>query len=180
MRYAAALAVILAATPVTPVLGADKGAPPATLDDLLSLRAKAPLAGCYGELSMAGTFVAAGSRDAQAGVGGGCDRVVGNTIVGAGIRADFGDFKSGSLFAKAGFTVNPNAAVYLLGTYAVNDWKLKYAGQFNLGAGAELSIASLVPNTNLFVEGTTAVSKFGPLATKDDVVVRFGARIRIP
>lgn len=138
-----------------------------------------PFAGCYGETSVAGTFLAQGSRDAQAGIGGGCDTKLGKALVGGGIRADFMDFKSGSLFAKLGLEINPHTSIYALGVYGIPDWKVKSSGQFSLGAGSELSITSLVPNTSLFVEGTTAISKFGPLATKDDVAVRLGARYRL-
>lgn len=147
-------------------------AAPAHADEMPSLK------GCFAETSVAGTFLAAGSRDAQAGVGGGCDTIIGNMIVGAGVRADFMDFKSGSLFGKFGVMLNPLASVYALAAWSVPDWKIKQAGQLQLGAGAELSITSLLPSTSVFVEAATSISKFGPAATKDDVIVRLGARYR--
>lgn len=174
---AAAFAAVLALLCV-PVMAADKGAP-ATFNDLLGMKAwKSPLAGCYAETSVAGTFLAAGPREGTVGIGGGCDTVLDKVILGAGVRADWVDLKSGSLFAKLGVTLNPSASVYGLVVWAVPDWKIDKAGQLQLGAGAELSIASLLPNTSLFAEGTAAVSKFGPAATKDDVQTRLGVRYR--
>lgn len=147
-------------------------ATPAQAQDLQALK------GCYAETSVAGTFLASGPREATGGIGGGCDVALGKATLGAGIRADWLDLTSGSLFGKLGIAINPHASVYALAVWSVPDWKLTKAGQLQLGAGAELSLASLVPNTSAFVEATSAVSKFGPLATRDDVIVRLGLRYR--
>lgn len=177
MKHIPLIAALLAFS--APALAADLNKPDATFEDILRMRGvTSPLSGCFVETSVAGTFLREGSRDAQAGIGGGCDTKLGNAIVGAGIRADFMDLKSGSLFGKLGFLVNPSTSIYALASWSVPDWEIKNAGQLNLGAGSEMSIANLVPNTSLFVEGTTSVSKFGPAASRDDVSVRLGARYR--
>jgi len=174
MRYAAALAVILASTPA---LGADKGAP-ATFQDIIALKAASP-ARCYVETSVAGTFLRA-DRQSNLGIGGGCDLTLANMVIGGGLRGDWKDgagTAAGSIFAKLGISINNGAVVYGLAEWKVPEWKIKDAGQLGLGAGAELSLSIINPNLSVFSEGTWAASKFGT-ATKDDVNARVGLRYK--
>jgi hypothetical protein len=174
MRYAAALAVILAATPA---LGADKGAP-ATFTDIMAIKAASP-ARCYVETSVAGTFLRA-DRVANYGIGGGCDLTLANMVIGGGLRGDWTDgagTAAGSIFAKLGISINNGAVVYGLAEWKVPEWRIKDAGQRGLGAGAELSLNMINPNLSVFSEGTWAASKFGT-ATKDDVNARIGLRYK--
>lgn len=177
MRKAAATAAILAlAIPGCPAKSADLGGPPATFEQILAVRAQPALRGCYVESGIAGTFLKAGPRQAQGSIGGGCDITAGLLTVGAGIRADWGDWTAGSLFAKAGLFVNPNMALYGLGEWRVRDWKVKDAGQLQLGAGVETTV--FFSGLSAYAETTASVAKFGPAASRDDVLVRLGARYR--
>lgn len=137
----------------------------------------ATLKGCWVETSVAGTFLRTGPREATGSIGGGCDLTLDKLVVGAGIRADFGDdIKAGALFGKLGLAINPSTHVYALVSWNVPDWKVKDAGQLHLGLGAETQF--MLKGFSLFSEATTAVSKFGPAATRDDIQVRVGARYR--
>lgn len=147
-------------------------ADPAQAQDLATLK------GCYAETSLAGTFLAAGPREATGAIGGGCDMTMANVTVGGGIRATWGDFTAGSVFGKLGVLLNPFASVYALGVWSVPDWKIAKVGQLSLGAGTEISIHSLVPHMSLFAEGTIGVSKFGPATSRDDIETRIGVRYR--
>lgn len=171
------IAAVLALS--VPAHAADKNGPPATLDQILALESlKRPMT-CNVELSAAGTFLKAGPREASGGFGGGCDVIAANLLIGAGLRADFADWRnSGSLFAKIGLVLNSGAHLYGLAEWKVPEWKVKDAGQLHLGAGGELKLEIVNPNLWIFTEGTIAATKFGPLATKDDIVVRTGARYR--
>ncbi len=159
---------------------ADLGKPaaPATFEQILAMRDKQPLTGCYAETSVAGTYLRAGDRNAQGGIGGGCDIIVSGITMGTGIRADWGDVTTGSVFAKLGIAVNANLALYGIAELRSLDWKIKDSGQLQLGAGVETSLSIISPSLSAFLEGTTSVSKFGPTATKDDVLIRLGARVR--
>lgn len=175
MRYAAAIAVILAATPA---LGADKGAP-ATLDEIIALKTANPTR-CYVETSLAGTFLRA-DRIASYGIGGGCDVTLANLVIGGGMRGDWADGAgnaAGSIFAKLGVALNSATVVYGLAEWKVPEWKVKDAGQLALGGGAELGLSIINPALSLFAEGTVVATKFGALATRDDVNTRIGLRYR--
>lgn len=158
MRKVAAITAMLVLA--TPALGQDLTA----------------LNGCYLESSVAGTFLAAGDRQSQGSIGAGCDVAAGMVTIGGGIRADWGDWTSGSLFGKAGLFVNPNLALYGLGEWRVRDWRIKDAGQLQLGAGVETT--AFFNGISAFAEATTSVAKFGPSAARDDVLIRLGARYR--
>ncbi len=156
---------------------ADKGAP-ATLEQIMALKDPSKST-CYLEASVAGTALKSAPREAQGGIGGGCDAVLANLLIGGGIRADWADWRNaGSIFAKMGVMLNSGAAIYGIAEWKVPEWKIKDAGQLALGAGAELKLELINPNFWIFGEGTVAASKFGPLATKDDVTARIGARYK--
>lgn len=143
---------------------------PAHAQDMPSLK------GCYVETSVAGTFLAAGPREGQLGAGLGCDTRIDLIVLGGGIRGDFGDFKSGSAYAKLGFALNPHLHLYGLGEWKVPDWKIRSAGQLHIGAGVETSV--LFNGVSAFLEGTTSLAKFGPAAANEDIAIRLGARYR--
>lgn len=170
MRYLLATAVILASTAVH---AADKGKP-ATLAEIMAIPDRSAVT-CYVETSVAGTFLK-DTREAQAGVGGGCDTKIANVILGAGIRADWADFRdSGSLFAKLGLALNGGAIVYGLAEWKVPGWQPDKAGQLHVGAGTELKLELLNPNLWLFGEATYAANSWGQ-TTADDVTGRLGFR----
>lgn len=156
---------------------ADKGGPPATLEEIIALR-QSPLSGCYAETSVAGLFLAQGDRKAAGSIGLGCDARLDRVVIGGGFRADMGDSTAtaGSAYLKLGLALNPHLHLYGLGAWVVPDWKIRDVGQLHLGAGVETSV--LWNGVSAFVEGTTAVSKFGAAASRDDIVMRLGARYR--
>lgn len=174
MRKVAAIAAAALALAL-PAQAADKGKP-ATLEQLISAPGN-PLAGCYVETSIAGTFLRS-DREAQAGIGGGCDAILANLVIGGGIRADMADWRNtGSIFAKLGIKINNGATIYGLAEWKVPEWKVKDAGQLALGAGSELQLQLINPNLSIYAEGTFAATKFGT-ATKDDIATRLGLRYR--
>ena len=175
-KFAVPAAALLALA--LPASAADKGSPPATLEQLLAQQSKS-LAGCHVETSVAGTYLAnATARDAIVGIGGGCDAILANLVIGGGIRADWGDLaNTGSIYAKLGISINNGATVYGLAEWKVPGWKIKDAGQLAIGGGAELSLSIINPNLSMFAEGTFAATKFGA-ATRDDVTTRLGLRYR--
>lgn len=176
MRKALVFAAILAAA--LPVQAADKGAPPATVEDIIALR-NTSLARCYVETSVAGTFLRA-EREASAGIGGGCDATLANLVIGAGVRGDWKDgagTAAGSIFAKLGVAINNGATVYGLAEWKIPEWKIKDAGQLAIGAGAEISLNVINPNLSIFSEATYAATKWGT-ASKDDANVRAGLRYK--
>lgn len=172
MRKLSLIAAVLALA--LPAHAADKGQP-ATFEDIIALRDR-PVS-CYVETSVAGTFLR-DTREAQAGIGGGCDVKAANLILGAGIRADFADWRNaGSLFAKLGVALNAGAIVYGLAEWKMPDWKPQDAGQLAIGAGGEVKLELLSPSLWLFSEGTFSATKWGQ-ATKDDVTGRVGLRFK--
>jgi hypothetical protein len=157
-------------------MAADLGKP-ATLDQILALPDR-KASTCYVEASAAGTYMQS-SREAQAGIGGGCDAILANLVIGGGIRADFADWRNaGSVFAKIGLVINSGAHIYGLAEWKVPEWKPSAAGQLMLGVGSEIKVEIINPNLWLFGEFSAAASKFGPAVAKDDVGVRIGARYR--
>lgn len=138
-----------------------------------------PLAGCYGELSSSGQFLAAGDRIATGAVGAGCDIPLAyNAIIGGGTRLDIGEGSSGSFHARLGFLINPHLMVYGLGEWRARDFRFATNGALYLGAGAETTI--VVDSLSAFVEASQAVSKFGTDAnTIDDLQIRGGLRLRL-
>ena len=134
------------------------------------------LKGCYGEAAAAGQFLKAGDRQSAGVVGLGCDVSLDRIIVGGGLRARFGDADAGSLYARLGLAVNANLTVYGITELKSIDWKFKDTRQLQLGLGAETTAFS--DQISVFVEGTTSVAKFGPLASRDDVEMMIGLRWR--
>lgn len=176
MRKAAVFAAILALA--GQAHAADLGKPKDLTPEQIMALPDPSKATCYVETSIAGTFLR-DTREAQAGVGGGCDARLYNLIIGGGARADLSDWQnSASIFAKIGLVLNDG--VNLLGTaeWKVPEFKLDRAGQLMLGAEAEVKLAIWNPNLWGFFGGQVAATKFGSLATKDDVVVRTGLRLK--
>lgn len=175
MRKMIALAALALALSGCKASAADKGE--MTLDQFLNTPAK-KLGGCFVESSVVGTFLRA-DREAQGGIGGGCDAVLANLILGAGIRADWADWRNaGSIFAKLGVKINNGVDVYGLAEWKIPEWKVRDAGQLAIGAGTEIKLDIINPALSMFGEGTVAATKFGTAATKDDVTARFGLRYR--
>jgi len=177
MRKALVFAAILLALSGCRSAAADLGKP-ATFEDIIALKGASP-ARCYVETSVAGTFLRA-DRQANVGIGGGCDLTLANMVLGGGIRGDWKDgagTAAGSIFAKLGIAINNGAVIYGLAEWKVPEWKIKDAGQLGLGGGAELSLNIINPKISIFTEGTWAASKFGT-ATKDDVNARVGLRYK--
>ena len=171
-KFAVAAAALLA---LTPAHAADKGEPPATLEQLIAMPPPS-LGGCYVETSAAGTFLAAGNRMAAGGIGFGCDTRLGLAVVGGGLRGDFADAgTAGTIYGKLGLALNPHFHAYGLLAWTAPDWKVRNVGQLHLGAGVETSV--LFNGLSGFIEGTTAVSKAGT-SDRNDVVIRLGLRYR--
>ena len=173
----AAAFTVIGAAGACSAKAADLGKP-ATVQEIIALpKAGTAFSGCYGEVSTAGTFLAAGDRLATGALGGGCTVALdGVVIVGGGIRADFGNFNSGAFTARAGVKINPHLMAYGLADFIVPDWKLKDQGKLAVGAGAETSLG-FADNLSAFVEATSALAKlYGPV-TKDDVTIRGGIRV---
>lgn len=174
MRYASSIAAIFVALPVH---AADLGKP-ATLEDIIALRAKDQSATCYVESSVSGTFLR-NDRQAQAGFGGGCDIKLANLLIGGGLRADFADWRdNGSVFVKIGMVINSGADIYGTAGYKIAGWKLKDAGQLMLGAGAELKLEIVNPNLWVFGEAAIAATKFGAAVEKDEIETKIGLRYK--
>lgn len=174
MRYLAAIAAILTAFPA---LAADKGAPPATLDQLLAMEPfKRPVA-CYVEASATGVSLR-DNREAQGGIGGGCDVTLAKLVLGAGIRADFADWRNqGSVFMKFGVAVNGSTTAYFIGEWKVPEWKIDKAGQMMIGGGADTRLSIINDRLRVFGELTTEASKFGALADKHEWAGRIGFKL---
>lgn len=177
MRKIALIAAAFLAL-ATPATAADKGGPPATLEQLINMKPKA-LSGCFVEAGLAGTFLAAGDRAATGVIGMGCDAKLNVGIIGAGFRGHFGDndVAGGSVYGKLGFALNPNVGLYGLIEWRVKDWRIKDVGQLHLGAGLETTL--FVDGLSGFIEATTGVSKFGPGVAKDDIGTLVGLRWRL-
>lgn len=161
---------------ITPAKAADKGAPatPAQIQALPSPQATT----CYVETSAAGTFLR-DTREAQAGIGGGCDAKLANLILGGGTRADLADWRNtGSVFAKLGVALNAGVTLYGLAEWKVPEWKIKDAGQLMLGGGTEVKLELVNPNLWLFAEGSFAAAKFGSAIAKDELSTRLGLRLK--
>lgn len=174
MRYIPAVAAALLASGA---LAADKGAPHATLDQML-LAPSQNRATCFVETSAAGVFLR-DNREAQGGAGVGCDAKLYQLLIGGGVRADFSDWRNtGSIFARLGVYLNNGAVAYGIAEWKVPEWKVKDAGQLAIGAGAELKLDIINPGLWAFVEGTADATKFGAPATKDDVTTRLGLRLK--
>lgn len=175
MRYLAAIAATLLAVPA---LAADLGKPKdATLEQIMALPDPSK-ATCYVETSVAGTFLR-DTREAQAGVGGGCDARLYNLIIGGGLRADLADWQNtASIFAKLGMVLNAGVHLYGTAEWKVPEFKLDKAGQLMLGAGTEVKLEIINPGLWLFTEAAVTAAKFGSAASKDDVAVRSGLRLR--
>ena len=170
------LAAIALAALCAPATAADLGGPkPATLAQIQAMPPPSPLGGCYAEGSIAGTFLAAGDRNAALGAGVGCAAVTGIVIVGGTIRGDFSTDKSVTFAPRVGILINPNLAVYGLGEYKMPNLTAG-KGQLALGAGLETSIGT--KGLSAFVEATAGVASFGPNVSRDDVTTRFGLRYR--
>lgn len=178
MRYIAAFAGMVLALIATPATAADKGGPPATLEQLLTAPAPSALRGCYVEAGLAGTFLAAGDRTANGALGAGCQIRIDRAFLGANIRGFFGEeeTRGGSLGARLGFALNPNVDLYGLLDWRAADFKLGTAGQLYVGAGLETTI--FLDGLSGFVEASTAVSKWGANTSRDDVATIIGLRWR--
>jgi len=175
MRKVAAIAAAALALAL-PAQAADLSKP-ATLDQILALPDR-KASTCHIEASASGVFLR-DDREAQFGAGVGCDVILANLLIGGGFRADFADWRNtGSIYAKLGLAINSGANLYGIAEWKVPEWKVKDAGQLAVGAGAELKLEFINPNFWLFTEGTVAATKFGPLATKDDITSRAGFRMK--
>lgn len=177
MRYIAAFAGMVLALIATPASAADKGGPPATLEQIIAAAPKA-LSGCYAEAGLQGTFLAAGDRLANGVLGLGCDAKIGMGIIGGGIRGFFGETegRGGSLYGKLGFALNPHVGLYGLIDWRIKDWKARDLGQLALGAGLETTL--FWDGLSGFVEASTPIAKWGTGVTKDDVLTMAGLRWR--
>lgn len=174
MKKTAIVAAFLAFA--APALAADKSKV-ATLDDLIEKRSPNHTA-CYVETSVSGVFLR-NDRQLQGGGGVGCDAKLYQMLIGGGIRADWSDWRdTGSIYAKIGVYLNSGAAIYGLAEWKVPAWKVRDAGALALGAGAELKLELINPGLWMFFESTVDATKFGPLATKDDVTSRLGLRLK--
>jgi hypothetical protein len=175
MRKVAIFAALVAL--VSPAAAADKGGPPATLEQIINAPAPSALRGCYVEAGLAGTFLAAGDRTANGALGGGCNIKIDRAFIGANIRGFFGEAETrgGSLGARLGFALNPNVDLYGLVDWRAQDFKLGTAGQLYVGGGLETTV--FVEGLSAFAEGSFAVSKWGA-ATKDDFATIIGLRWR--
>lgn len=134
------------------------------------------LRGCFAETALTGTFLRVGDRQATGTIGGGCDAKLGVAIIGGGVRAGFGDVTSGQAYARVGLAVNPLLVTYGLVSWTVPDWKVKTVGQLGVGLGVETAV--LFNGLSAFAEGTTAVGKFGPGVSTDDITITVGGRYR--
>lgn len=172
MRILAALIAFLAF--IIPAHAADKGGP-ATLEQIMAMPVRQALAGCYGEIGAAGTFLAEGDRQASGLVGTGCDYKLDMFVVGFGVRAFAGETTAGSFAARLGFAVNPNLTLYAGPEFRFKDWKAKGMGQMYGAIGAETSLP--VRGLSAYVEGSTALSAWRG-ATRDDVTTLTGLRWR--
>lgn len=174
------LLIVAALLLASPALAADLGKPKdMTFEDLLKAKAPQPQSTtCYVETSVAGTFLR-DTREAQAGVGGGCDARLYNLIIGGGLRADLADWQNtASIFAKLGMVLNAGVNLYGTAEWKVPEFKLDKAGQLMLGAGTEVKLEIINPGLWLFTEAAVTAAKFGSAASKDDVAVRSGLRLR--
>ena len=140
-----------------------------------------PLAGCYGEISASGQFLTP-DRVATGAVGFGCDIVkLGLLQYGLAARYDIAEdstINAGSIIARAGFLLNPHVSLYPLIEWRVRDFKFASNGSAYLGVGLETTVVT--DSLSAFVEGSTAVSKFGAEAfSRDDIQVRVGLRWRL-
>ncbi|MEQ1670121.1 MAG: hypothetical protein ABL893_04600 [Hyphomicrobium sp.] len=170
ISIAAALALAL------PAHAADKAGPPATFEQIVAARANSTA--CYVETSVTGVFLR-DTREAQAGAGFGCEAKLFNLLIGGGLRADLSDWQNtGSIYMKLGVAINSGVNLYGLAEWKVPEWKVKDAGQLALGAGTEIKLELINPGLWFFTEGTIAATKFGPLATKDDIAARTGLRLK--
>jgi hypothetical protein len=177
MRKVAIIAAAALLAWATPAPAADKGGPPATLEQIIAASPSA-LRGCYVEAGLAGTFLAAGDRTANGALGGGCNLKIDRAFIGANIRGFFGEdqTRGGSLGARLGFALNPNVDLYGLVDWRAPDFKLGSVGQLYVGAGLETTL--FVEGLSGFVEASTAVSKWGAGTSRDDVATIIGLRWR--
>jgi hypothetical protein len=174
MRKVSLIAAALVALAL-PAYAADKG-PPASLDQIMSLPDRKAVS-CYLETSVAGIFLRT-DREASAGIGGGCDAHVANLIIGAGIRADFADWRdAGSIYARLGLALNAGAIIYGVAEWRMPDWRPQDIGQLAIGGGVELKLEPINPNLWLFSEGTYAAETWGK-APADDITGRIGLRFK--
>jgi hypothetical protein len=176
MRKFAAFAGIALALIASHAHAADKGGPPATLEQIIAATPSA-LRGCYVEAGLAGTFLAAGDRASNGALGAGCQVRIDRAFIGANIRGFFGEdqTRGGSLGARLGFALNPNVDLYGLVDWRAPDFKMGSVGQLYVGGGLETTL--FVEGLSAFAEGSFAVSKWGG-ATKDDFATIIGLRWR--
>ena len=158
-----------------PALSADLSAP--KLPKVEEAKPVNPLAGCFGEISGAGQFLAQGDREARPALGVGCTMKAGILIVGGGARYEIGGTSNaGSLWGRVGIPINKELATYALAEWRSPNMALASTGQLYLGAGIETNLFS--DNITGFVEGSNAVGTLGR-TTRDDVLVRAGIRVLV-
>ena len=162
---------------VSSARAADLGKP-STIEQIAAAKPYSPLAGCYGEISAAGQFLAAGDREAQGTLGHGCTvRTIGVVIVGGGARMDLGNaVNSGSIYGRLGMALNPHLDWYGLAEWKTPNWHLTSTGQLYLGAGLETNLFK--DNVVGFIEGSHAIATIGS-ASRDDTLIRAGVRLLI-
>lgn len=156
-----ALAVLALAVLASAVMASDKPA----------------LRGCFIEGSASGQLLH-DDRKAVGGLGLGCDVAISKVILGAVLRGDMGETKSGELAGRVGFLVNPSLLLYGSAAWIAKDYEFAENGTAFLGAGAETEL--FFKNLSVGVEGMHAVSKFGKEAIEvDDTRIRVYGRFRL-
>ena len=176
MRKVAAIAAAALALTFWPIIGsaADLNKP-ATLDQIIALPAPgSAMSGCFGEVSAAGTFLAAGPREATGGVGVGCTVKNGLFFFGGGLSANFGDFTAGSGSLRAGLFINPNLAIYPVARWEIPDFKAARTGTLAIGGGVETTLFR--KEMSGFIEADIGVNKWGSKALEDSIAIRTGIR----
>lgn len=134
--------------------------------------------GCFLEGSASGQLLH-DDRKAVGGLGLGCDVAISKVILGAVLRGDMGETKSGEIAGRVGFALNPHLMLYGVGAWVAQDYEFAENGAWFMGLGAETT--ALVDQLSIGIEGTHAVSKFGSEAFDvDDSRIRMYGRYRLP
>lgn len=140
-----------------------------------------PLAGCWGEASVAGQFAAAGEREASGALGVGCTMKAGVLVWGGGVRYGMGNsINSGEIFARLpGIALNKNLDFYPTIVWQTPNFSAMNTGQLLIGAGLETTIFK--EGILGFIEATDSIAKIGSskAVSKDDLTFRVGTRILV-
>lgn len=134
--------------------------------------------GCFLEGSASGQLLH-DDRKAVGGLGLGCDVAISKVILGAVLRGDMGEVKSGEIAGRIGFSLNPHLMLYGTTALVAKNYEFAENGTWFMGLGAETT--ALIDQLSIGVEGTHAVSKFGSEAFNvDDSRIRMYGRYRLP